>query len=95
MSKPAIQWQDWRNVATSLDALSMELAEFLALYPDITREQLSSIAGCEIATVNNWFAKGSTHREPTEAHKLRFAIAHWLKNEPAAFKDLRNIMDEL
>jgi transcriptional regulator with XRE-family HTH domain len=87
--------QNWRAIAKTLDNTCMDLDEFLALYPDISREQLAKLAGCEIATVNNWFASGSTHRSPTDKHKMRLAIAHWLKNEPGVFRDLRDIMDEL
>lgn len=95
MNNPIKGWQDWRAVTQSLDGLSMELNDFLALYPDLTREQLARIAGCRVSTVNHWFSEGDTHKEPTEAHKLRFAIAHWLKSEPSVFRDLRQVMDEL
>lgn len=93
--KTRLGWQDWRAIAKSLDAYTMELEQFLQLYPDITREQLAKIAGCEISTVNHWFASGKTQREPTEAHKLRLALAHWLKSEPAMFREIRSIMDDL
>ncbi|MBW4542634.1 MAG: hypothetical protein KME43_26420 [Myxacorys chilensis ATA2-1-KO14] len=93
--KPSPEWQDWRAIADSLDRMTMQLDDFLRLYPDITREQLAKIAGCRIATVNNWFAEGSTHRAPTDAHKMRLAIAHWLKNEPTMFSDIREVMKDL
>ncbi len=91
---------NWRVTLKRLDKLSMELDEFMQLYPDISREQLAAIAGCKIATVNNWFAAGSTHREPTEHHKLRLAIAHYLRcqetakaQEPPLFNDIRQAMN--
>jgi len=92
-------FHNWKVTLRELESYHMELDEFMRLYPDISREQLAAIAGCKIATVHNWFATGSTHREPTEHHKLRFAIAHYLRcqeaakaQEPPLFNDIRQAM---
>ncbi len=86
---------NWKVLAKSLEALSMSLEEFTSLHPELSREQLAEIAGCKIATVQNWFATGATHREPTDHHKMRFAIAHYLSQEPAFYRSIRAVLDSI
>lgn len=93
MNQPLTHSHNWRNVNRYLAGLSMELDQFMELHPDISREQLAEICGCTLPTVNNWFAEGSTHREPTGHHKLRLAIAHWLTQEPQVFQEIRKTMN--
>lgn len=97
MQKP---FHNWKVTLRRMGGYSMELDEFMKLHPDISREQLAEIAGCKIATVHNWFAEGSTHREPTEHHKFRLAVAHYLyvqeqlkSQEPPLFEDIRQAMN--
>ncbi|MBE9128595.1 MULTISPECIES: hypothetical protein [unclassified Coleofasciculus] len=54
----------------------MELEEFLAIWQGISRQDLTVICECSEATVNHWFSKGSSHREPAVHHKRRLAEAH-------------------
>lgn len=76
----------------------MELEDLMTLYPSLSREQISRIAGCSIALVDRWLMKGSTRKHPSEGHKARFAIAHWLwtreASEPPLFQELRRIKEE-
>lgn len=76
----------------------MDIEEFRLLYPQVNREQIARIAGCSPALVDRWLMKGKTRKKPSEDHKARFDIAHWLwtreANEPKLFQELRKIRGE-
>lgn len=97
MDFPAIGWHNWKQLVETMDSCSMELEDFQKLYPSLSREQLARIAGCSVSTVNNWFVQSGKKKvcQPTEGQKLRFALFHWLRNEPSVFKDLRSVVEEL
>lgn len=74
--KRIVDRQGIKAVSIVLDD-SMELEQFLDLY-SANRAQLAKIAGCSIDVVNGWFQKDDRRRDPTQYHKLRFALAHRL-----------------
>lgn len=92
--------QQWKALDSVFQACSqMEPSEFRKLYPGISRKQLARIAGCSIDTVDHWFMSGQNYRKPTEYHKLRLAIAHWIwtqdQSQPPVFEELRQIKREM
>ena len=57
----------------------MELSDFLSWW-DVSNQQLADICECSISTVERWFLNPDSpnHREPTEEHKRKLALAHYL-----------------
>lgn len=90
--------RDWKALHSFYENL-MELDDFLALYPELSREQLARVARCSIHVCNRWFMESETRRSPTEAHRLRFSIAHFVwqmeQIEPPDFQELRQIYREM
>ncbi|AFZ11255.1 hypothetical protein Cri9333_0658 [Crinalium epipsammum PCC 9333] len=73
----------------------MELKDFLAKYPETTRNDLATICNCSLPTVTHWFVEGNSRRQLKEEHKLCLAIADyvWSRDlaEPEHFHVLRQI----
>lgn len=73
----------------------MEFEEFRQKYPSLTRQQIATVAGCSVATVDRWYMDAATKQQPKTDHKLRFDIADWLWTreslEPKFFTELREI----
>jgi transcriptional regulator with XRE-family HTH domain len=73
----------WKKITKSLDSLTLQPDEFLRRHPDVSRKQLASLIGCSLSTVNKWLAKNTSQR-PSHKYLERLALAHLLKESPAA-----------
>ena len=72
----------------------MELFDFLNFW-HVERDELATICGCSVSTVNQWFSQGKASRAIDPLYKDRLAIAHhiWLKMdlEPEFFFQVRQL----
>ena len=74
----------------------MNLETFLTTW-NVSREELAFICDCSLTTVNHWFSQGEHRRLPSEGHRQRLAIAHYVwttvENEPKYLGTLRAMYD--
>lgn len=82
------QWEEYLARKTS-DMDEMTLEEFLAHW-NVDRHELSIICECSLSTVEHWFSRGKTHRDPEPHHMRRLADAHRelsrMQLEPSRFR---------
>jgi transcriptional regulator with XRE-family HTH domain len=73
----------WKQITKSLDRLILQPDEFLRKHPEVSRKQLAGLLGCSLSTVHKWLAKNASQR-PSRKYLERLALAHLLKESPAA-----------
>jgi len=85
------QRRHWK-VLDKFDCRQMEPEEFMACW-EVSYADLARICRCSIDTVKHWFTAGTSHREPTEEHKRRLAMAHLIWTEPESFDEIAAIYE--
>jgi hypothetical protein len=89
--------QHWRSLKQFLTVAAMTPQEFLALHPELSRDQLAEIVGCHVDTVHCWFAAGAHHRDPNLTQKKLLGVAHWYlvqrQAAPTLFGELEEMSD--
>jgi hypothetical protein len=87
-------WNALKAYFQPLDDEQMDLDEFLKNW-NVSREELAFVCDCSVTTVNHWFSQGEHRRVPTEKHKQRLALAHYiwtsLETEPEHLRVLREM----
>lgn len=87
-------WTALEAYLQPLDDDQMELDEFLKHW-DVTREEIAYICDCSLTTVNHWFSQGGHRRFPSEKHKQKLALAHYIwttsETEPQYLQTLREM----
>ena len=72
-----------RHQLERLDEINLLTLEEFERRWVVSRQQLSHICHCSLATVNHWYACGHSHREPGIQHRIWLALADkiWRNNE--------------